>query len=112
MALINYRRLDNSKRTSLRSSACAFIAGLQRGQCHWMAVIINRHHRKEAAVRMALLQAANIFCQRLDAHFHRRSAGDVNASQKGDPIGRHLHAHAEPVLGRVCDVVAGHVWRS
>jgi hypothetical protein len=40
-----------------------------------MAVFVDRHHREKATVDMSLRPGADVFCNDLDAYFHRRPSG-------------------------------------
>ncbi len=50
------------------------------------AVVINRHHGKEAAVAMANQLVADVLGNHLDADLHGGAAGIVHAGQKGDQL--------------------------
>ena len=69
-------------------------AGLQCGYRHRAAVIIHRHHGEEAAVDMAFLLAADVLCNHLDADFHGRFSGVVDAGEKRNQLA-HMHGLAK-----------------
>jgi hypothetical protein len=76
--------------------AAAFVGGggHQRRNAGGFATVVDRHHGEEAAVHVPHRLRANVLGHHLDAHFHGRIAGVVDAGEKAHQLA-HVNGLAE-----------------